>query len=167
MRTTTGSLFRKDTLWKVSLKSPWESMLCFNIFRNCCQVRLLWLLRQGTRGLTARSWSYHGVAGKSIIRIWHFLLIVLVLEWTFWLEVWNWVCRYEFQMQYGSIGWSVGATLGYAQAVPEKRVIACIGDGSFQVIIDLFSLLNLPKWVKSITTTLVLDIQKLVTTFLE
>lgn len=39
-------------------------------------------------------------------------------------------CGYEFQMQYGSIGWSVGATLGYAQAVPEKRVIACIGDGS-------------------------------------
>ncbi|WRX24036.1 Thiamine pyrophosphate enzyme [Theobroma cacao] len=28
---------------------------------------------------------------------------------------------------------SIGATLGYAQAVPEKRVIACIGDGSFQV----------------------------------
>ncbi|PIN11293.1 Thiamine pyrophosphate-requiring enzyme [Handroanthus impetiginosus] len=42
-------------------------------------------------------------------------------------------CRYEFQMQYGSIGWSVGATLGYAQAAPEKRVIACIGDGSFQM----------------------------------
>ncbi|KAH9736657.1 Pyruvate decarboxylase 1 [Citrus sinensis] len=42
-------------------------------------------------------------------------------------------CGYEFQMQYGSIGWSVGATLGYAQSVPEKRVIACIGDGSFQV----------------------------------
>ena len=38
-------------------------------------------------------------------------------------------------MQYGSIGWSVGATLGYAQAVPDKRVIACIGDGSFQVSI--------------------------------
>lgn len=36
-------------------------------------------------------------------------------------------------MQHGSIGWSVGATLGYAQAVPEKREIACIGDGSFQV----------------------------------
>lgn len=45
------------------------------------------------------------------------------------------ICRYEFQMQYGSIGWSVGATLGYAQAVPNKRVIACIGDGSFQVSI--------------------------------
>ncbi|WOL20453.1 pyruvate decarboxylase 1 [Canna indica] len=42
-------------------------------------------------------------------------------------------CGYEFQMQYGSIGWSVGATLGYAQAAKEKRVIACIGDGSFQV----------------------------------
>lgn len=36
-------------------------------------------------------------------------------------------------MQYGSIGWSVGATLGYAQAATKKRVIACIGDGSFQV----------------------------------
>ncbi|CAD5172426.1 unnamed protein product [Musa acuminata subsp. malaccensis] len=43
-------------------------------------------------------------------------------------------CGYEFQMQYGSIGWSVGATLGYAQAVKgSKRVIAFIGDGSFQV----------------------------------
>jgi TPP-dependent 2-oxoacid decarboxylase len=42
-------------------------------------------------------------------------------------------CRYEFQMQYGSIGWSVGALLGYAQAATDKRVIACIGDGSFQV----------------------------------
>ncbi|KAG8378953.1 hypothetical protein BUALT_Bualt07G0038100 [Buddleja alternifolia] len=42
-------------------------------------------------------------------------------------------CGYEFQMQYGSIGWSVGATLGYAQSDPKKRVIACIGDGSFQV----------------------------------
>ncbi|XP_057982953.1 pyruvate decarboxylase 1 [Malania oleifera] len=42
-------------------------------------------------------------------------------------------CGYEFQMQYGSIGWSVGATLGYAQAAQDKRLIACIGDGSFQV----------------------------------
>ncbi|KAK7412430.1 hypothetical protein VNO78_03890 [Psophocarpus tetragonolobus] len=42
-------------------------------------------------------------------------------------------CGYEFQMQYGSIGWAVGATLGYAQAATNKRVIACIGDGSFQV----------------------------------
>ncbi|CAM0907474.1 unnamed protein product [Alopecurus aequalis] len=42
-------------------------------------------------------------------------------------------CGYEFQMQYGSIGWSVGALLGYAQGARDKRVIACIGDGSFQV----------------------------------
>ncbi|KAK9816456.1 hypothetical protein WJX72_000539 [[Myrmecia] bisecta] len=43
-------------------------------------------------------------------------------------------CGYEFQMQYGSIGWSVGALLGYATALQnKKRVIACIGDGSFQV----------------------------------
>ncbi|XP_077251149.1 pyruvate decarboxylase 1-like [Tasmannia lanceolata] len=42
-------------------------------------------------------------------------------------------CGFEFQMQYGSIGWSVGATLGYAQAAKDKRIIACIGDGSFQV----------------------------------
>ncbi|XP_044318053.1 pyruvate decarboxylase 2-like [Triticum aestivum] len=41
--------------------------------------------------------------------------------------------RCEFQMQYGSIGWSVGALLGYAQAAMDKRVIACIGDGSFQM----------------------------------
>ncbi|KAG7618229.1 putative pyruvate decarboxylase [Arabidopsis thaliana] len=45
-------------------------------------------------------------------------------------------CGYEFQMQYGSIGWSVGATLGYAQASPEKRVLAFIGDGSFQVTVQ-------------------------------
>jgi pyruvate decarboxylase len=36
-------------------------------------------------------------------------------------------------MQYGSIGWSVGASLGYAQAAKDKRVISFIGDGSFQV----------------------------------
>lgn len=43
-------------------------------------------------------------------------------------------CGYEIQMQYGSIGWSVGATLGYALATQKKnRVIALIGDGSFQL----------------------------------
>lgn len=39
-------------------------------------------------------------------------------------------------MQYGSIGWSVGATLGYAQAVPDKRVIACIESCRFFVKLD-------------------------------
>lgn len=43
-------------------------------------------------------------------------------------------CGYEIQMQYGSIGWSVGATLGYALGSGgEKRVVAFIGDGSFQL----------------------------------
>ena len=41
--------------------------------------------------------------------------------------------RFEIQMQYGSIGWSVGAALGYALGDRSRRVIACIGDGSFQL----------------------------------
>lgn len=40
--------------------------------------------------------------------------------------------RFEIQMQYGSIGWSVGATLGYALGAP-RRVITLVGDGSFQM----------------------------------
>ena len=41
---------------------------------------------------------------------------------------------YHFQMQYGSIGWCTGATLGVSiGAGPARRVIALIGDGSFQV----------------------------------
>lgn len=52
-------------------------------------------------------------------------------------------------MQYGSIGWSVGATLGYAQAAKDKRVIACIGDGSFQVFYLNF-LLILPELIVKI-----------------
>lgn len=42
-------------------------------------------------------------------------------------------CGFEIQLQYGSIGWSVGATLGYALGAPKKRVVAMIGDGSFQM----------------------------------
>jgi len=41
--------------------------------------------------------------------------------------------RFEIQMQYGSIGWSTGATLGYCLGSPERKVVACIGDGSFQL----------------------------------
>jgi TPP-dependent 2-oxoacid decarboxylase len=41
---------------------------------------------------------------------------------------------YHFQMQYGSIGWSTGATLGVSiGAGPARRVVALIGDGSFQL----------------------------------
>ncbi|MDD5287269.1 MAG: thiamine pyrophosphate-binding protein [Desulfuromonadaceae bacterium] len=42
-------------------------------------------------------------------------------------------CKFEIQMQYGSIGWSVGAFLGLAAANPQRRVIGLIGDGSFQM----------------------------------
>ncbi|XP_023518080.1 pyruvate decarboxylase 1-like [Cucurbita pepo subsp. pepo] len=42
-------------------------------------------------------------------------------------------CGYEMQLLYASIGWSLGATLGYAQAAPQDRVILCVGDGSFQM----------------------------------
>jgi indolepyruvate decarboxylase len=42
-------------------------------------------------------------------------------------------CRFEIQMQYGSIGWSVGALLGLAAADPGRRVIGLVGDGSFQM----------------------------------
>ena len=43
-------------------------------------------------------------------------------------------CAFEIQMQYGSIGWSVGAALGYACSQAEKhQVIGLIGDGSFQM----------------------------------
>jgi pyruvate decarboxylase len=41
--------------------------------------------------------------------------------------------RFEIQMQYGSIGWSVGAFLGLAAANPERKIIGLIGDGSFQM----------------------------------
>ncbi len=42
-------------------------------------------------------------------------------------------CRFEIQMQYGSIGWSVGAFLGLVAAPEKRRVVALIGDGSFQM----------------------------------
>jgi pyruvate decarboxylase len=41
--------------------------------------------------------------------------------------------RFEIQMQYGSIGWSVGATLGMCLGSPQRSVISLIGDGSFQL----------------------------------
>ena len=43
-------------------------------------------------------------------------------------------CRFEIQFQAGSIGWSVPATLGYELGCETPiRVIAMIGDGSFQL----------------------------------
>jgi len=47
-------------------------------------------------------------------------------------------CGVEIQMQYGSIGWSVGAVLG-CQLINKKRVIGFIGDGSFQMTAQALS----------------------------
>ncbi|CAK9319855.1 unnamed protein product [Citrullus colocynthis] len=55
-------------------------------------------------------------------------------------------CGYEMQLGYASIGWSLGATLGYAQASLDDRVVLCIGDGSFQMAPqDLSTMLRLEQ----------------------
>lgn len=41
--------------------------------------------------------------------------------------------RFEVEMQWGHIGWSVPATFGYALAAPGRRILSLIGDGSFQL----------------------------------
>ncbi len=41
--------------------------------------------------------------------------------------------RFEIEMQWGHIGWSVPATYGYATAAQDRRVILMVGDGSFQL----------------------------------
>ena len=42
--------------------------------------------------------------------------------------------NFEIEMQWGSIGWSVASTFGYALAVgPDQQVLSLIGDGSFQL----------------------------------
>ena len=41
--------------------------------------------------------------------------------------------KFEIEMQYGSIGWSVPATFGYALAAPDRRIVLMVGDGSFQL----------------------------------
>jgi pyruvate decarboxylase len=41
--------------------------------------------------------------------------------------------RFEIEMQWGSIGWSVPAAFGYAVGARNRQIIAMIGDGSFQL----------------------------------
>jgi pyruvate decarboxylase len=41
--------------------------------------------------------------------------------------------RFDIEMQWGSIGWAVPATFGYAVGAEQRRIIALIGDGSFQL----------------------------------
>jgi pyruvate decarboxylase len=41
--------------------------------------------------------------------------------------------RFEIEMQWGHIGWSVPATFGYAVRARDRRIVLMIGDGSFQL----------------------------------
>ena len=41
--------------------------------------------------------------------------------------------RFEIEMQWGHIGWSVPATFGYALGAPDRRIVLMVGDGSFQL----------------------------------
>jgi indolepyruvate decarboxylase len=36
-------------------------------------------------------------------------------------------------MQWGSIGWSIPGAFGYAVGAPQRKLIALVGDGSFQL----------------------------------
>jgi pyruvate decarboxylase len=44
--------------------------------------------------------------------------------------------RFEIEMQWGHIGWSVPASLGYAVGEPSRKIIVMVGDGSFQVTVQ-------------------------------
>jgi pyruvate decarboxylase len=41
--------------------------------------------------------------------------------------------RFEIEMQWGHIGWSVPATFGYAVKNRDRRIVLMVGDGSFQL----------------------------------
>lgn len=41
--------------------------------------------------------------------------------------------RFEIEMQWGHIGWSVPAAFGYAVRARDRRVVLMVGDGSFQL----------------------------------
>lgn len=41
--------------------------------------------------------------------------------------------KFEIEMQWGHIGWSVPATFGYAVRAKDRRVVLMVGDGSFQL----------------------------------
>ncbi|MCJ1390032.1 hypothetical protein MMC18_002890 [Xylographa bjoerkii] len=45
-------------------------------------------------------------------------------------------CRFEVEMQWGHIGWSVPAAFGYALGAPRRDTIVMVGAGSFQVTVQ-------------------------------
>lgn len=55
--------------------------------------------------------------------------------------------RFEIEMQWGHIGWSVPSAFGYAVGAPKRNVVVFVGDGSFQETVQEVSQmvrLNLP-----------------------
>jgi pyruvate decarboxylase len=36
--------------------------------------------------------------------------------------------RFEIEMQWGHIGWSVPATFGYALGAPDRQIVLMVGD---------------------------------------
>ncbi len=55
--------------------------------------------------------------------------------------------RFEIEMQWGHIGWSVPASFGYAVGSPNRKIVVMVGDGSFQMTAQEVSQmvrLNLP-----------------------
>ncbi|KAK4549600.1 hypothetical protein LTR36_004901 [Oleoguttula mirabilis] len=44
--------------------------------------------------------------------------------------------RFEIEMQWGHIGWSVPSCFGYAVGAPNRKTIVMVGDGSFQVTVQ-------------------------------
>jgi pyruvate decarboxylase len=55
--------------------------------------------------------------------------------------------RFEIEMQWGHIGWSVPSSFGYAVGAPGRKTVVMVGDGSFQMTVQEVSQmvrLNLP-----------------------
>jgi pyruvate decarboxylase len=63
-----------------------------------------------------------------------------------------WWRRFDIQMQFGSIGWSVPAALGAAAALRfhGKRIINIVGDGAFQMTaqVTFQALTNFPETLR-------------------
>lgn len=47
--------------------------------------------------------------------------------------------RFEIEMQWGHIGWSIPAAFGYALANPDRQVVVIVGDGALQVTVQEIS----------------------------
>ncbi|KAL2821162.1 thiamine diphosphate-binding protein [Aspergillus granulosus] len=47
--------------------------------------------------------------------------------------------KFEIEMQWGHIGWSIPAAFGYSVAEPDRQVVVMVGDGAFQVTVQELS----------------------------